>query len=242
MKSSDIEELTTTVPNKTLQEMLVAIGNSMSDVAYSDDVEDAEGEGDEGTEQRKVREDDEPGWVMGTITKTVQQSMERFRQKQMTLGELTQPGWEDAPEYIHETHKKYGTSELTIPAVDQQQMVDDTAAPARTPVGGLMECLEIVLGISQMLQGPSRPGIIHIRLGSVNPQSNLIISSFESAAEPDTSHLLKVKAVEPGSFYPGIKPPAIHHIDVGFERRHGDVSCVSREIDMRSAMFEVISS
>jgi hypothetical protein len=39
-----------------------------------------------------LSEDDEPGWVMGTITKTVQQHMERFRQKQMKIDELTQTG------------------------------------------------------------------------------------------------------------------------------------------------------
>jgi hypothetical protein len=49
-----------------------------------------------------LSEDDEPGWVMGTITKTVRQGMERFRQKQMKLDELTQPGWEDAAGYIRE--------------------------------------------------------------------------------------------------------------------------------------------
>jgi hypothetical protein len=37
-----------------------------------------------------------PSCVMGTITKMVQQHMERFQQKQMKHGELTQPGWDDA--------------------------------------------------------------------------------------------------------------------------------------------------
>jgi len=44
--------------------------------------------------------DDEPGWVMGTITKTELQRMERFWQKQVKLHELTQPGWEDAADYF----------------------------------------------------------------------------------------------------------------------------------------------
>jgi hypothetical protein len=39
---------------------------------------------------------------MGAITKTVQQHMERFRQKQMNLDELTQPGWETVADYISE--------------------------------------------------------------------------------------------------------------------------------------------
>jgi hypothetical protein len=39
---------------------------------------------------------------MGTITKLVQQRMAMFRQKQMTLNKLTQPGWEDAADNISE--------------------------------------------------------------------------------------------------------------------------------------------
>ena len=61
--------------------MQVAIGDSLSDLASSDDVEDAEDEDDEETEQGKLSKDDEPGCVMGTIAKTEQQCMERFQQK-----------------------------------------------------------------------------------------------------------------------------------------------------------------
>jgi len=35
--------------------------------------------------------------------------MERFRQKQMKLDELTQPGLEETADYIREEDKKYGT-------------------------------------------------------------------------------------------------------------------------------------
>jgi hypothetical protein len=66
--------------------MLVAIGDSLSDLASSDDGEDGEDENDEEAEQGKLSEDDKPGWVMGAITKMVQQRMERFQQKQMKLG------------------------------------------------------------------------------------------------------------------------------------------------------------
>jgi len=81
---------------KIFQERMVAIRESLSDVASSDDGEDGEDDDDEETEQGQLNEDDEPGWVMGTITKTVQQHMKRFRQKQMKLDELNQPGWENA--------------------------------------------------------------------------------------------------------------------------------------------------
>jgi len=97
--------------------MLVAIGDSLSDLASSDDGEDGEDEDDEETEQGKLSDDDEPDWVMGTINKTVQQRMESFRQTQMKLDELTQPGWEDAADYFREQDNKYGTSELRVPAV-----------------------------------------------------------------------------------------------------------------------------
>jgi len=50
----------------------------------------------------KLSEDDEPGWVMGTISKTVQHRMERFRQKQIKFDKLTQPGWGDTANYFCE--------------------------------------------------------------------------------------------------------------------------------------------
>jgi len=72
-------ELTTREPEKTFEEMLNAIGDSLSDLASFDDEEDAEDEEeDDDTEQGKLSEDDEPGWVMGTISKSVQRRMERF--------------------------------------------------------------------------------------------------------------------------------------------------------------------
>jgi len=190
--------------------MLVAIGDSLSDLPSSDDGEVGEEEDDEETEQGKLSEDDEPGWVMGTITKTVQQRMERFWQKQMKLNKLTQAGWEDAAAYFRERDRKYGTFELRGPAVVQPQTKDDAPAPSLTTFGELMESVDVVPGISQRLQGTSRPGSSHIRLGSVKPWSKSSIPSGEPAAEPDSSTLLKVKpvepvsSVEPVSFYPCI--------------------------------------
>jgi hypothetical protein len=92
MTHAELAGLTSREPEKMFEEMLVAIGDSLSDLASSDDGEDGEDEDDEETEQGKLSEDDEPSWVMGIITKTVQQRMERFRQKQMKFDELTQPG------------------------------------------------------------------------------------------------------------------------------------------------------
>ena len=80
--------LTTSEPEKTFPEIVVAIEHSLSNIAHSDHVED---ENDQETVQRKLSEDDEPGCVMDTISKTVQQHVQRFRLKHMKLDELTQP-------------------------------------------------------------------------------------------------------------------------------------------------------
>jgi len=124
--------------------MMVAIRDSLSDLASSDDGQDGEDDDDEETEKSQLSEDDEPGWVMDTITKKVQQQMERLRQKQMKLDKLTQPGWEDPADYFCKRDKQYGTSALQVPAVFQLHMDDDATAPAPAMIGELMECLDII--------------------------------------------------------------------------------------------------
>jgi hypothetical protein len=49
-----------------------------------------------------VSKDDEPSWVMDTITKNVPQHMQMVRQKQMMLDKVAQLGWEDAANYFRE--------------------------------------------------------------------------------------------------------------------------------------------
>jgi len=142
MTRAEIAGLMSSEPEKTFEEILVSLGDSLSDLASSDDGENGEDEDDVETEQGNLGEDDEPGWVMGTITKTVQQRMERFRQKQMKLDELTQPGWEDALDYFLELDKKYGTTELRVPAIIQQQTNDDApSAKCILVTGSLQDCL-----------------------------------------------------------------------------------------------------
>jgi hypothetical protein len=174
-------------PAKTFEEMLVAIGDSLSDLASSDDGADGEGEDDSETEQGNLSDDDEPGWVMDTITKTVHQCMERFRQKQTKLDELTQQGWEDAADCFFEQDKLYGTTELRVPVVVQLQTTDDTLAPPPATFGELFQSLDIVPGILQTPQASSRPVSSHIRLGSVKPQTKSSIRSVEPAAGPNSS-------------------------------------------------------
>jgi len=48
----------------------------MSDIARSDNGEDGDNEADKDTQQSQLSEDDEPGLVIGTNTKTVQQRMQ----------------------------------------------------------------------------------------------------------------------------------------------------------------------
>jgi hypothetical protein len=201
---ADIAGLTSREPEKTIEEMLIAIAASLSDHASSNNGKDVDDEDDEVTEQGNLSEDDEPGWVMRTITKTVQPRMERFRQKKMKLDELTQPGWEDAAGYFHQRDRKYGTTELRVPAVVQPQTKDHAPASPPASFGEHRESLHIVPEILGRPQGTSQPGICHIRRGTVNTQSKSSIPSGEPAAEHDSSTLLKEKPVEPVSFYPCI--------------------------------------
>jgi len=90
MRSAESRGLTSREPGQTFEEMLHAIWDRLSDLASSDDEED--GEDDEDTQQGKLGEDDEPGWVMDTISKTVQHRLESFLQKKLELDRVTPPG------------------------------------------------------------------------------------------------------------------------------------------------------
>jgi len=93
MRNVEQARSTTTKPDTTFEEILNAMGDSLSDFASSEDEEDGEDEDDdeEDSELCKLSEDDQPGWAMGTISTIVQRRMERFRQRQMRLDKLTQP-------------------------------------------------------------------------------------------------------------------------------------------------------
>jgi len=80
MKHAEIAVLTNTERKKSFKDMMVTIGDSLNVLASSDNGEDGEDEDDEETEQGKLSEDDEPGWVIYTMTKKVQQRMERLWQ------------------------------------------------------------------------------------------------------------------------------------------------------------------
>jgi len=82
---------TTRKPETTFEATLNAIGVNLSNLACSEDEEDGQAEDDdeENSQHSKLSEDDNPGWVMGTISKMVQHHMESFRQKQMRFYKLT---------------------------------------------------------------------------------------------------------------------------------------------------------
>ena len=183
---------------------MVAIEDSLSDLASSNDWEDGEDEDDEEPEQGKLSKDDKPGRVMGTISNTGHHRMERFRHKQMKLDKLTHPGWGDTADYFCERDKKYSTSELRVPAVVKPRTNEDAAALAPTTFMGHMGCLDIVLGILQIPRGTPRPGSRQIRVSSGKPQSNTVVASHAPAVEPESPPIEKAKHVYRVSFEPGI--------------------------------------
>jgi hypothetical protein len=89
-ETSEIWRLTTREHERLFYEMLIAIEDSLSYIATSDGGENEEYENEEETGQGKLSEDDEPGWVMCTISKMVKHRIEMLRQKQMKLAELTE--------------------------------------------------------------------------------------------------------------------------------------------------------
>ena len=114
--------------------MLNAIGDSVSDLASSKGEQAGEDKDDDedDTGLGKLTGDDEPGWVMGTISKTVRHHMKGFWQKLMRLDELMQLGWGDAADYFREKDMKYGMTEMKVPAVRKPQPETTAATPSLT--------------------------------------------------------------------------------------------------------------
>jgi len=126
--------VTTRKPETTFEDMLNAIGDSLSSLVSSYEEQDGEDEDDdeENTDLSNLSDYNEPGRGLGTISKTVQHSMGSFQQKQMRLDELTQPGWGDAANYYCERDLKYGTTELKVPAVIKPEIDTTAATPSPT--------------------------------------------------------------------------------------------------------------
>ena len=75
---------------KRFYKMMVTTSESLCDVSSFDKGEIWESQNVEVIMQGKPSDNNEPGRVMGTITKPVQQGLDRVRQKQMKHDELTQ--------------------------------------------------------------------------------------------------------------------------------------------------------
>jgi len=84
--------------------MLYAIGDSLSDLASSDNEKKGEDEVDDKKYWKlgKFRADDEHSRVLGTISSMVKHCMLQFQQKQMRFDELKGLGYRDAADYILE--------------------------------------------------------------------------------------------------------------------------------------------
>jgi len=200
---------TTSMPETSFEEMLNTIGESLSDLASS--IEELDGD-DEGydksdTELGMLSDDDEPGRVMGPISKPVRHRLESFQQKQMKLDELTQHVWGDAANYFSERDMKYGTTKLRVLAVVKPQIDMTAATPLPITFGEHMQTLDIVREQSPMTAVTSRPGSSQMRLCCEKPQSHIYIPVSLRDAATDSMPIHDAKPVEPVSFYPFLKHP-----------------------------------
>ena len=209
MTTAECTGTTTRKPKTMFEEMLTAIGNSLSNLASSDNEQDGEDEEDdkEDTELGKLSHNDEPDCRLGTISKTEQHRMKSFRQKQMRLDELAQPGLGDTANYFHERDMMYGTAELKVPAVVKHQIDTTAATPPPTAFGEHMQTLDIIRGQSQMPAVTSRPGSSQMRLRSENPQLHQFLLVRPPRRAPDLTLIQDLKPVEPISIYPCMKHP-----------------------------------
>jgi len=209
MTTAESAGVTTRKPEITFEEMLNAIGDSLRDLASSDDEQDGEDEKDDEEEKQlgKLSDDDEPGWVMGTISKTVQHRMESIRQKQKRLHELTQPGWRDAANYFRMREMKNGVAILKVLAGVKHQIDTTAATPSPTTFGEHMQTLDIVHGQLQMPAVISWPGSSQRRLGLEKLQLHKFKLVFLPNAPSDLTPIQHVKPVEPVSFDPVLKQP-----------------------------------
>jgi len=200
---------TTRKPETVFEEMLNSIGDSLSDLASSEEEQDREDVeyDEEDTELGKLSDDDEPGWARGTISNTVQHRLESFRQQQMKLEELTQTGWGDAANYFRERDMKYGTTDLRVPAVVEPQIDMTAATPSPTTFGEGMQTLDIIRGQLPMTAVTSRPESSEMRLDLEKQQSHKFILVISPNAMTDSMPIQDAKPVEPVSFYPCMKHP-----------------------------------
>jgi len=211
MTTAETVGATTRKPETTFEQMMNAIGDSLSDCASCDDEHDREDEEDdeEDTELGKLSDDNDPGWVMDTVSTTVQHRLGSFRPKHMKLGKFMQPGWGDAAHYSHERDMKYGTAELMVLAVVKPQIDMTAATPPPTTFGEHMQTRDIVCGQSHIPAVTSRPGSIQMRLGPQKPQLDKYLPGLSADVVPDSTIIQDAKPVDPVGVYPCIMHPCL---------------------------------
>jgi len=180
--------LTTRGPENMFQEKMVAIRDSLSDLARSLIEEVGEDMEDKDTELGKLSEDDEPGRVMGTICQTGLQHLERMQQKQMKRDEFEQAGWGDTTDYLRQRDEKYSITEMRVRVVVKPQTDDVAATHAPTIFGEFIEYLDCIPRKLQMPPATSWPGSSRMRPGSGEPLSDKCIVCLPPEEKPNSWH------------------------------------------------------
>ena len=88
-KDSVLRRVATDTTKITFEEMLEAIGDSINNIATSDEEDDKDKEEDgEDNVNSELSDDNKPNWIVGTINKLVQKLLDTFWTKQMKLKKL----------------------------------------------------------------------------------------------------------------------------------------------------------
>ena len=118
---------------KPFQEILNAIRDSLSDLETSNNEVDGDDKDyyEQDSDLGNLNEDEEPGWVMGTISKMLQQCLNIFQQKQIRPDKLMKLGWGDIAEHFRERDMIYGTARLWCAVVIDPQTDNIVAWTAR---------------------------------------------------------------------------------------------------------------
>jgi hypothetical protein len=142
----------------TFEVMMEAIRDSVDDVTTSDEEDDHYDNISDGQDydDAKLSDDDAPGWVVGTINKSVQERLETVPMKRIKLQELTTLAWAEAEADFTIRNRKYGTTKLKILTV---VTLNTTINTANTSIfGHFRDALNRVpVTKSPMAQPPSSP-------------------------------------------------------------------------------------
>jgi hypothetical protein len=113
----------------TFEEMLEAIGDSVDNVATSDEEDNDEDNEEDGEDNNdaKLGNGNEPEWVVDTINQSVPAQLDLLLTKEMNFVELTTLGSADAENDFRTCDRKYITTKLKIQAVVTLNAISDTA-------------------------------------------------------------------------------------------------------------------